>query len=155
MLSKRYLDIIEAFAKGYYISDEGEAISPKGEKRKCKISKTGYKCFNVRINGKSCQISVHQLCAYQKYGYDAVLCENVRHLDGDKLNNKPSNIAIGSIKDNQLDIPREKRLARCNSIRKYNKEEVRAFHAQTKSYKQTMQHFGISAKGTLWFILNK
>lgn len=154
MLSKSKLNTISASEKGYYVSNDGEVISPKGIIRKCKISNCGYKYFNIKINGKIAFVFVHKLCAYKKYGYDSMLCECIRHLDGNKLNNRPDNISIGSTKENQLDIPKEKRLERCNSVRKWDREEVKAYYEQTKSYKQTMQHFGMSSKNALWFILH-
>lgn len=34
-------------------------------------------------------------------------------------------------------------------------KEIREYHNKTKSYKKTMEKFGISSKGTLFFILNQ
>lgn len=155
MLTKNKLNTIEAATKGYTITDNGDIISPRGRILHYTISKVGYKCFKIRISGKIETIFVHRLCAYKKYGYEALLCECIRHLDGDKLNNKPDNIVLGSSKDNQLDIPKKLRLSRCNSIRKWNKTEIIDFYNKVKSYKKTMKHFGITSKGTLWFLLNK
>lgn len=46
----------------------------------------------------------HRLVALQKYG-PSVLRRGIviRHLDGDKLNNKPENIAPGTNKSNRID----------------------------------------------------
>lgn len=37
---------------------------------------------------------------------------------------------------------------------KYNKQEVKEYYATCKSYKQTMEHFGMTSKGTLHWNLN-
>lgn len=162
MISKHKLAVIEASAKGYYVDDEGEVISPKGIVRKCKINKSGYKTFNIKVKGKCLIVLVHKLCAYKKYGYQALLCDCVRHLDGNPLNNKPNNIDIGSLSDNMLDMPKEKRveIARHASSCTENYhpddivEQIKQFK-KSHSYNETMREFNISSKGTLWYILNK
>ena len=162
MISKHNLAVIEASAKGYYVDDEGEVISPNGIVRKCKINKKGYKAFNIKVNGKGLIVYVHKLCAYKKYGYQALLCDCVRHLDGNPLNNKPNNIDIGSFSDNMLDVPKEKRVKNAkyasSCTENYHPDDIVEQIKQFKkshSYNETMREFNISSKGTLWYMLNK
>ena len=161
MNSKINEAVIYAFNKGYRVCKDGTVVSPKGAIIKGRIGNTGYKRFNIRLNGKeTSQVYIHKLCAYQKYGDIAFQTDCVRHLDGNPLNNCPDNIKIGTQSDNMMDIPkdvRQKKAEHATSFtRKYNKNEVRDFYKQNgNSYKKTMNHFGMTSKGTLWFILNK
>ena len=58
-----------------------------------------------------------------------------------------------------MDISAEVRLAKAlhatSFSRKHDKEPIRAYYAEHKSYRKTMEEFNISSKGTLHFILNK
>lgn len=148
-----------AYDKGYRITHDGQLLSPKGIIRKIHKNKVGYYETNVRIKGKLYHLYIHRLCAYQKYGDIIFDAECVRHLDGNPLNNCSDNIEIGTQKDNIMDIPKEVRQKKAeyatSFIRKYNKNEVREFYKQNRSYKKTMNHFGMTTKSTLWFILNK
>jgi hypothetical protein len=106
---------------------------------------------------------VHQLAAYQKYG-DKVFKDGiqVRHLDNNSLNNAEDNITIGTAFDNAGDkLPETNKrtsIFASTHVRKFSDtemEEIRCFHAKTRSYKETMECFGISSKGTLHYMLNK
>lgn len=105
-------------------------------------------------------ISVHNLCAYQKFGvkcFDSNL--EVRHLDGDSKNNIPSNIGIGTHSDNMNDIPKEIRLAKAvhasSFLKKYDYKRIKKFREENhSSYKELMDEFGITSKGTVSYIIN-
>ena len=161
MISKINRAVIYAFEKGYRVRKDGTVVNPKGGVIKGRIGNTGYKKFSIRLNGKeTSQVSIHKLCAYQKYGDIIFQAECVRHLDGNPLNNCPDNIEIGTQKDNMMDVPKDVRQKKAeyatSFMRKYNKNEVRDFYKQNgNSYKKTKEHFGITSNGTLWFILNK
>lgn len=145
---------------GYRVNDKGQLVSPTGVERKLSQDSGGYLHTNIRICGKLCHLYVHQLVAYQKYGDAIYEAECVRHLDGNSLNNAIENIRIGTQSQNMMDIPysvRKKKADNATSfVRKWNKKVVREYHENhSHSYKETMNHFGITSKGTLWFILNK
>ena len=83
----------------------------------------------------------------------------VRHLNNNRFDNSKKNIAIGTHKENSLDIPKEKRveIAR-NAGTKYSKEkieQIKDFYKQCRSYKKTMNMFNLTSKGTLHHIINK
>ena len=152
--------VLIAHSKGYKVTKEGKVIGVKGDELKLN-NHEGYYRFNFRdLNGKATSVKVHRLQAYQKFG-DKMFEEGilVRHLDGDSTNNTWDNIAIGTNSDNMMDIDADVRLARAlhatSFTRKHDKETIRAYYAEHKSYKKTMEHFNISSKGTLHFILNK
>jgi hypothetical protein len=131
----------------------------KGTPCKCSNSK-GYIYGGIKINGKTTKIYAHRLQAYKKFG-DAMFEDGimVRHLDGNPANNSWDNIEIGTQSDNMMDIDADIRLAKAlhatSFARKHDKETIRAFYREHNSYKKTMEHFNISSKGTLHFILNK
>ena len=104
-------------------------------------------------------LSCHRLQAYQKYG-DKIYEDGVevRHNNGESLDNSWCNILIGSHSDNMMDIPKQIRIKKAlhatSFIRKYDKKEVKDFYTINRSYKKTMDEFNISSKGTLYYILN-
>jgi hypothetical protein len=68
---------------------------------------------------------------------------------------------MGTYQENLLDIPKEIRVAKAKHassfITVYDDETVKSikqYHSQTKSYKMTMEKFGISSKATLHNILH-
>jgi hypothetical protein len=157
-------DIIEnkvkyAFERGFDIDKSGRVYGIKG-KLLTGSNYDGYIYIGIRINGKTRKVAVHRLQAYKKFG-DEMFGKGiiVRHLDGDSTNNSWDNIKIGNHSDNMMDISAEVRLAKAlhatSFVRKHDKETIRAYYTEHKSYKKTMEHFNITSKGTLHFILNK
>jgi len=151
-----------AHSKGYRVTRNGVVLSRRGA-RKCSFNTSRdvpYKKFNIRIDGKNTNIKVHRLQAFQKYGdkiYEDYMV--VRHLDGDSLNNSWDNIAIGTRSQNMMDIPAESRKDKAmhatSFVRKHDKATIIEYYSKCGSYAKTMQKFGITSKGTLWFVLNK
>jgi len=160
MNSKSNEILLTAYRKGYRVVD-GKVISPfRAAHRRLRKNTHGYYSFCIRHEGLREVVLVHRLAAFQKYG-NAVFDNGleVRHLDGNKLNNLEENIVLGTHSENQLDKPKEmlKRDAinASTKVRKFTDlemEEIRKFHRG--SYKETMEEFDISSKGTLHYILN-
>jgi hypothetical protein len=154
---KEKIEII-ASKRGYIVTEEGLFLNPKG-KEIGSIDINGYLKTSIRVDKKSRKLLAHRLQAYQKYS-GALYLEGVvsRHKNGNSLDNSWENILIGTQSDNMMDIPEQIRVRKAKHatsfIRKYNKEEVRAFHKKENSYFKTMEHFNISSKGTLHYILN-
>ena len=112
-MSKINQAVREAFDRGYRVNGEGELILLDGSISKAVCcDKDGYRTMAVKMK-RSCngiRFGIHKLQAYQKYGQKLFQSGmEVRHLDGNKTNNTPKNIAIGSRRDNVLDIPEDKR----------------------------------------------
>lgn len=148
-----------AFERGFDIDKEGQMYGIRGG-LVTYCNKDGYIHGGIRIDGKTTKILAHRLQAYKKFG-DAMFEDGiiVRHLDGNPSNNSWDNIEIGTQSDNMMDVDADTRLARAlhatSFARKHDKETIKAFYDEHKSYKKTMEHFNISSKGTLYFILNK
>ena len=150
----------------YKVKPNGDIIGIRKQlKSYIVICKRGYKLVKttISLNGKSYSVTASRMVAYAKYGDDMFKKGiEVRHLNGNSTDNSFKNIAIGTHSQNMMDLPveiRKSKAKRAQSFIKYkyseNKEKIKDFYNKTKSYKKTMLEFGISSKGTLWFILNK
>ena len=150
--------------KGYIIKSD-EVFSFTG--RKLSLYKVGkgkhkYYKFNITYKGKRKRIFIHQIVAYLKYG-DKIF-ENkilVRHLDGNSLNNKSINIAIGTALDNIMDIPkivRFKKAVKASYVnRRFTNEDVLQILNDRKNgmtYKELCEKYKTS-KSTLSYFFNK
>lgn len=150
--------IILAIEKGYMATDEGNIIGIKGKILRGVINKRNYRVFTLRDGKKNRLIFNHHIVAFQKFG--EMLFEKgmeVRHLNGNSLDNSWLNIRIGTHQQNMMDKSAEVRLTSAmkatSHIRKYDKNEVRDFYAKN-GWKKTMDNFKISSKGTLSYVLN-
>lgn len=122
-------DALKASFELGYICKNGEMFSPKGNKVGRVDKASGYPQFSIKFKKKVCNIKCHRLVAYQKYGNS--LFDNgivVRHLDGNKLNFKEDNIAIGTQRDNIFDRKSEDRIKYARNasknIRKFSDEII-------------------------------
>jgi hypothetical protein len=161
-LSKANQVLLKYYEKGYRVKNN-ILYNEKNEKVYIYSTSNGYLCcqktLKTNVYGK---LFLHRLVAYQKYGNK--LFEKgieVRHLDGDSLNNYEDNILIGTHSENMMDIPKKIRLNKAlkasNTTRKYSNKiikEIRNFHNECNSYKKTMMKFNITSKGSLYYILN-
>ena len=151
------ISVVESYKRGYRVTSNGE-ISKNGIIIKGRVDKAGYNTFSIRIKGKIHKISVHRLCAYQKYGDIIFNCDCVRHIDGNPLNNKPNNIEIGTFSENMMDIPKSIRVRKSsNANKKYSDSvvlQIRKLYSDGVSMKELMGKYNISSKGTFSYILN-
>lgn len=148
-----------AYKRGYRVADDGTVMNGDGRILSGSISSGGYRKF--RFDGALPGCLVHRLVAFQKFG-EAIFREGVvaRHLDGNPLNNRVENIALGShdfnMRDKSPAVTMASALKATAAHRKYDAREVIAFYkASGRSYKATMAKFGITSKGTLNFILRR
>jgi hypothetical protein len=103
MRSSRDRWTVEAHQKGYRVTDSGEVISPSGVSRKLTCHE-GYLRFNVRVEGVAVPVAVHKLAAYQVFGEDSMRPDvQIRHRNGVRTDNRPSNFLLGSNLDNIMD----------------------------------------------------
>jgi hypothetical protein len=149
------------YNKGYRITNCGSILNHKGVEINGYKNQKGYISISIKVDGNPKKCPAHRLQAYQKYGdklYEDGL--EVRHKNGIKTDNSWDNILIGTHKENMMDIPEHIRIAIATYAssfnKKHDKEAIIKWHNENgKSYKKTMEHFNISSKGTLHFILNK
>lgn len=146
--------VILALKKGYTIDDFGNCFR-KGNPIKLTNSNNGYSKFNIRDSDKTRVVYVHKMQAFKKFGEKAFqegTC--VRHLNGNAFDNSINNIEIGTLQQNSLDIPKEKRILNA-SHPKHNHSEILNDYRNGLTYKKIMEKHGITSKGTLSFIINK
>ena len=167
-LSKKNQAVIIAYDKGYRVVD-GEVFSPEGNQRKislCNKSTKGtqYYCFSIRgYDGTHYVVPVHRLVAYQKYGKKMFWGKKeVRHLDGNSLNNTDENIGIGSRSDNMKDRPLEERQGYAiknfaTKNRRFTDAEVaeirRKKFEEGYTYAQLKEEYGVRSNGSMQYIL--
>lgn len=155
-----------AFQKGYRVID-GEVYSRNGNKLKSFI-KQGYRRFSLVIGSRTDatrkvhSVGYHRLVAYQKYG-EELYGEGieVRHRDGNSLNNQEDNILIGTHSSNMMDKKPEIRLSASvkasTELRVYSDSqiaEIRAARKRGLSYSQLAEEFMLSGKGHAYYIVN-
>ena len=155
-MNKNKSNLIDAYNKGYHVVS-GSVIY-KGNKLNPSISATGYHRFSIRNkDGNSCDILVHRLAAYQKYGNEIFnQGVQVRHKNSNPLDNSDENLILGTAQQNSIDSPPAQRSADAgNASRKHNHADIIKLHKKTGSYNIVMNQFGISSRGTLNYILRK
>lgn len=157
-MTKSQQGIIIAYIKGYTIDKDGNVFY-NNKKRKL-YNYNNYLRFSIRHNKIHYYIKVHQFQAYQKFG-DKIFESDieVRHLNGNSLDNSYENIDIGTHQDNVLDMPQEIRIKKAkyasSFMQKYNHKEIYDYYMTCQSYKKTMNHFKIPSKNTIHFIIKK
>ena len=153
---------ILAYDKGYRIDENGNCFNLKNPDKflKGSMNSNGYRYLGMRKpNDRPYMIPIHRLQAYQKFG-DKIYENNieVRHLDDNKLNNSWDNIEIGTHSDNMMDQQKEVRIKKSsNAHKKYSDElvlEIKEYHNSGHSYKEIMEKFNITSKGTISYIIN-
>jgi len=146
--------LLVAISKGYRVDDLGNVFGLKGNILKLQNS-YGYKSFNVRVGKDTTRVPVHRFQAFFKYGKKIFKKGMVvRHKNGDSLNNKKSNILIGTHQQNMMDIPKEKRILNASNP-KHNHKEILEDYNSGLNYSQIQKKHQISSKGTISFIINK
>jgi len=148
-MSNRHRACAEAFTAGYRVNETGEVRSPTGLIRKLTTNSYGYKTFNMKLDGCSYPILVHQLVAYQKFGEAAFAIDVVvRHRNGIRNDNTPDNILIGSHSENMMDIDpiarHAKALKAARSQAKLTDDDVAFIRNAGMTLKQIMTKYGIS-----------
>jgi hypothetical protein len=158
MLSNKDEGMIAMYNAGYKVVDE-KLYNPKGNPLKGGLSWDGYPTVNYRYKGVVLKIKIHRLHAYAIYG-DKIFQSGiqVRHLDGNKLNFKKDNLALGTQDENAMDITYTKRVGRS---KKGGDREHQNKHAQVIEFSKSgatiseiMSKFNIKARSTVTYILN-
>jgi hypothetical protein len=155
--------IRKAYRAGYHVDDDGQILTAAGTTLRPSTDRRGYLFVRILLDGRLMYLPIHRLCAYQKYGEQLFTAYCVRHLDGNQLNNRPDNLSLGSHSQNMMDRPyRTRRALALNASRhqlSYHSDEevsaIKEFYRHTRSYQRTMQHFGLTSKGTLFYMLNR
>jgi hypothetical protein len=155
----RHILLRELKEKGYQVIN-GEVISPFGNKLSLQKRRDRYVIFSHRMkNGITRATQVHRFVAYLKYGdkiFDPTL--QVRHLDGNPQNNNEDNIVLGTPSENAMDKPRNVRiksaLIATSHVKIHDHKAIIERRKEGATYKQLMDEFEITSKGTISWIIN-
>lgn len=92
--------IVEAFDRGYIITENGDVISPRGLILSKFKNKKGYLEFAYRMkNGHKKNIKIHMYQAYMKFGDMSLIVKAVNHIDENKTNNHIDNIQLSTLEE--------------------------------------------------------
>lgn len=97
------------YAPDYLVTDDGRVFSQKTKslrERKLVKDKDGYWRVGIMVDGKLKLVGVHRLVCETFNGPCPGDGMEVRHLDGNKTNNVPSNLQWGTRKENAEDMVR-------------------------------------------------
>ncbi len=117
-LSKMDKAAVLAYERGYRVRKDGQVVSPRGNVRSCYVkatSRSKYKhcTFNVRFGTEVFPIPFAKLLVYQRFGMKAFAPGVViRHKNDKSMDNRWTNVTIGTQRQNIMDTPKKKRVAR-------------------------------------------
>ncbi len=152
---------VVAMSRGYKVRSDGSVFSPYKQSDAGTITgwnDAGYLFFTIRHQGKFLKVSIARLHALQKFGEDLVYNEQmeVRHLNGNSMDNSEDNIGIGTASQNAMDKdPRTRRRVSSMANKKHDHFKIIEAHKSGMSYKRIMAEFGINSKGTVSFIIRQ
>lgn len=127
----------------------GKLLDRKGRVLRGHVNKKGYVKVSLCDQGKMKGFHVHVLVAMSFHGPRPSPSHVVRHLDGNQLNNAPSNLAWGTHKENSDDIKRHGRGLQGESVGNSKLKEgqvleIRRLASQNVPRKQIAALFGAS-----------
>ena len=132
-----------------FLSEDGEAVSLyKKKARKLKPTMSGsYHAIGVGEGGRTTHI--HRLMMESWYGPPPFPGAIVRHLDGNRFNNRLSNLAWGTYAENSADMARHGTVmtGERNPMAKLTREAVkhmRELRATGRTFKSIAKQFGVS-----------
>ena len=152
-----------AVAKGYFVDAAGHVFNPQGRPLKPWFTSDGYLRVSIRVGYDRRKVHVHRIAAYQQYGEEALRADlDCRHLNGNKLDNRPVNIALGTRSENMLDRPadvrREHALKAARVKRKLSQDGVAQFwqlRRQGMGLKTLAKTLGISLSTASYILTGK
>ena len=157
-----------AFSVGYRVTDAGTLVNGSGTLRADCPDDTGYRTVSMRLpvsaglGNNPRRLYLHKLAAYQQFG-ESTFAKGiqVRHLNEDKRDNRPTNIGIGTQSDNSMDQPTEKRKRRAvhasKPLRRFSDDQmatILADRADGMTYKQLGVKYDVG-KSTLSYLINR
>lgn len=162
---KKFFD--KALELGFTVNVDGLLYSPFTKEWRTGYNNNGYYEFKVptelsEYHSRQKRLRVHRFQGYIKY-HDRIF-ENgfeIRHVNGNSLDNSWDNIVLGTPSENHLDKPKEVRERVSINASEKNRvftdvemDEIREYHNSCRSYKKVMDRFGITSKGSLNYMLN-
>lgn len=105
----------------------------------------GYLTVTPALNGEYKTKLVHRLVAESFYGFEPNGFKQVRHLDGNQINNNPDNLDWGTQEQNWTDrLLHGKSLGENHHSSKLTKENIALIRASNKSQRNLAKEFNVS-----------
>jgi hypothetical protein len=150
------LDAVKtAYEKGYRANDDGSINGLYAEKLKLGKGSNGYLLFRIRVGESLKTVPAHRFAAYCFFGEELYKHECVRHINGEKTDNRKSNLLLGTLADNYKDNSEswrkdfaDKGAAVKRKLSDIDVLEIRSMLANGDSYRQISSKFGV-AKSTI------
>lgn len=151
----------KALARGYWVDGDGIPQGMNGP-LKCHNTSMGFPRFSVNLSRVRSHVLVHQLAALILFGEEGLSDDvAILHLDRNRENNAPSNLALGTRTDAQMLIPRHERIlyavnaaSRLRLLTMADVTELRALRAGGAKLRELSERFGI-ARSTASYIVNR
>lgn len=142
---KKYLD--------YLVHNDGKIISKFGTVLSPTKTKSGYFIVNLHTSSGRKKMYVHRLVALC-YVENTMNRETVNHIDGDKSNNKESNLEWLTLSENTKQAWILGLNKKSFKLNKNQVEEIRYLYSNTKtSYSKLSLKYNVS-KGQIYSIIN-
>ena len=165
-MSKQNESVKLAWNRGYRVDYEGNFISSKGNILTPIKNNRGYYCWTISNyktdKGRNHTFNIHRLQAYQKFG-DKLFepSTQVRHINGNCLDNSWENIEIGTSSDNMMDksVEIRRKIAKkaASKLRKFSDDEIESIRISYRSGIITLpklaKYYNVS-KSTISYIIN-
>lgn len=148
-----------AYSSGYRITENGQVLSPSGNRLSTYEDRNGYLYFTVSVGGRARNtVSVHRFLAFQKFGEELFKSGiEVRHLNGNNKDNSLNNLDLGTKSQNEMDKdPAIRHRISSTSNRKLTIEEYKSLLEDRKNglkYKELSEKYGIK-KSAISYIVN-
>lgn len=147
--------MVTAKTYDYEITQDGHVFSLSSDWRgygkremMTSINKYGYLYVRLVVGGKRKKYYIHQLVARNYLPAKPKWCCELRHLDGNKLNNHYTNLAWGTRSDNALDRQRDLKIKKKpHNAAKLSYKDVKVIrhrHSQGESYASISQAYPIT-----------
>jgi hypothetical protein len=129
----------------YEVSDRGRVRHARtGRMRIARIDPGGYLALNIWCDGRNVRFKVH-LLVLAAFSGERPSGMVARHLNGDSLDNRVSNLAWGTVAENAADAARHGRLrGEQNGRAKLTEQQVATIRSSPRSGADLAREFGVS-----------
>lgn len=150
MMVEKWKIVVEA--PDYEVSDHGHVRRCRpdrlgrmsGKLLATPLNDKGYPHLNLHVGGRQYLRRVHRLVCEAFHGPRPSLSHEVRHLNGDRTDNRASNLTWGTSTENKLDTARHGRAHRRHVAPVLQPEHVREIRSSPAPRKELARRFGVS-----------
>ena len=136
----------------YYVTENGRVFSMHSHKElRQTLNSHGYPSVRITVGGQRKRIAVHRLIAAEFHGLKPSDKHEIRHLNGDKTDNRAVNLCWGTRKDNANDREKHGNTVRGENhprakLTEANVREIRRRRAEGEAYTLIAKRFGVTAE---------